>query len=305
VKNRHAIDDGHPPEQEAFSFLRVKVEVSFVLCIESQERNPIAGEQVSAGIRSHLHPIAVVGAGVEAPTRLWGWLFVFALRNVRVHARRPFRLGGPAVLSQRRRLQLRFSYPTAATREQAGPRHRQWRATLTDDAHKLAIVQESGLDPALGAILPLVGVVVGASLAGAVRYLLDQRAEQSRFRAAVWMLVDDLGRLRDILDVQAGTPGPLGVPQSSLHADPALRGWLRVELWSSQREVLARGLLAHEDVWNQIRWTMMSADILFRLYDAGPGGGGEAIMRRQATHDELASRVSATLTALEPFRQAG
>lgn len=178
-------------------------------------------------------------------------------------------------------------------------------ATLTDDAHKLAIVQESGLDPALGAILPLVGVVVGASLAGAVRYLLDRRAEQSRFRAAVWMLADDLGRLRDVVDINAGTPGPLGVPQSSLHADPALRGWLRVESWSSQREVLARGLLAHEDVWNQIRWTVMSADILFRLYDAGPGGGGEAIMRRQATHDELATRVSATLAALEPFRQTG
>lgn len=49
-------------------------------------------------------------------------------------------------------------------------------------------MQETGLDPTLGAILPLVGVIVGILLGGGVSYLIKRRDERREFRAVARLL---------------------------------------------------------------------------------------------------------------------
>lgn len=118
---------------------------------------------------------------------------------------------------------------------------------------------EAGLSAITSIILALAGVFLGAALGGLIRYLLDKATERAHFRAAVWMLSDDLGRMAAILDMSAGKPDPLGVTQSPLHADPTLTTWLESDAWNSERRTLARGLQRHQEIWDQLRWVAREA----------------------------------------------
>lgn len=151
--------------------------------------------------------------------------------------------------------------------------------------------------------LPLLGVLLGAVVAGGVRLLLDRRADRAHFRAAIWMLVDDLQRMHSVLDTEKGPRTPLGTPQSPLHADTRLFAWLRSEAWISQRETLARGLQSHPQEWDQLRFAMTQVDVLERLYEDHESGVDGDMLRRMATHDELGVRVSRLIAALEPHGQ--
>jgi hypothetical protein len=53
-------------------------------------------------------------------------------------------------------------------------------------------VRDGGLSPTLGAILPLVGVVLGALLSGGVQYALRRRDERAEVRAVTRILLNDL-----------------------------------------------------------------------------------------------------------------
>jgi hypothetical protein len=56
-----------------------------------------------------------------------------------------------------------------------------------------------GLDPTLGAILPLIGVLLGALAAGGVTYLLRLRDERTELRAIARVLIDELESTADYL----------------------------------------------------------------------------------------------------------
>jgi hypothetical protein len=163
---------------------------------------------------------------------------------------------------------------------------------------------QGGLDPTLAAILPLVGVAVGAALGGLARWFLDRGAESRRFKAAVWMLRDDLERMVKVLDPDQGPTGPLGVRRSELDADERLALWLTSAAWDTERSTLALGLQDHEDLWDEIRWTMLQAAVMRRLAADSAGRespDAEAITRRVATEDELLTRVRGVLHAVRAF----
>lgn len=46
----------------------------------------------------------------------------------------------------------------------------------------------AGLSPTLSVVIPLGAAFVGALAGGGARYLLDRRAENAEFRAAIWVI---------------------------------------------------------------------------------------------------------------------
>lgn len=126
---------------------------------------------------------------------------------------------------------------------------------------------EAGLPPLVIVLLPLIGAVVGAGLAGGVRYALDRRAESTDFRAAVRVLIDDLTQVRGVLDRAAGASDVLGVARSALELDPRLVSLLEVGAWKTERRLLSRGLIEHLPAWDAARWAVQSTATLRRLYE--------------------------------------
>ena len=60
-------------------------------------------------------------------------------------------------------------------------------------------MNESGLDPTLGAILPLVGVLLGVLAGGVVTFWLRRREQRAELRAVARLLVEDLVGTADYL----------------------------------------------------------------------------------------------------------
>jgi hypothetical protein len=65
-------------------------------------------------------------------------------------------------------------------------------------------VHPRGLDPTLGAVLPLIGVLLGAAAAGGLTYVMRRRDERGELRAVARVLVEELastaGYLLHVID---------------------------------------------------------------------------------------------------------
>jgi len=113
-------------------------------------------------------------------------------------------------------------------------------------APSLRLMSSASMDPTLAAILPLVGVVLGACLAGAARYVLDRRAESADVSAAVRVVREDLKRMRAVVAHRITEP---------LH--PQHAAWLLPQGWLTARASLARHL--DDSQWETLTLAMNSA----------------------------------------------
>jgi hypothetical protein len=102
----------------------------------------------------------------------------------------------------------------------------------------------AGLDPTLGAILPLLGVLLGVLATAGVTYSLRRRDERHELRAAARVLVADLAGTADYL----------------LHVIDARKwSWLpedaaasvNAEAWNQHRDLMARRLTDDGD-WQRV-----------------------------------------------------
>lgn len=157
-----------------------------------------------------------------------------------------------------------------------------------------------GLNPTEAVLLTLLGVIVGAMVTGVVRLVLDRRTERAEFTAAMWLLVDDLDRMAAVVDHPGGPSSSIGVARSELDADASLAAWLQSDTWRSERRTIARGLADDRDLWDQLRWAMLQADVLRRLAASRERGRGDAqaITRWIATEDEFRKRLTVVRAGL-------
>lgn len=86
-------------------------------------------------------------------------------------------------------------------------------------------MESDGLDPTLGAILPLIGVVLGVLGSGGINYFLNRRSEARGVRTMARLLVPELE------EISRGLEGALGVGK---HAAVASLPRARWELYESQ-----------------------------------------------------------------------
>lgn len=164
------------------------------------------------------------------------------------------------------------------------------------------LVDQPGPSLWITAGLPVLGVLLGAALAGGVRLLLDRRAEHARFRAAVWLLLDDLARMRAVLDPEVGPLSPLGTTRSELDHDLSRSAWLQSGAWENERATLALGLRRHRETWDRVRWTMMEVDVLLDLVPAQKTDvSAERVMRWVGTQEQLVRRIDDVTARLEPM----
>jgi hypothetical protein len=99
-------------------------------------------------------------------------------------------------------------------------------------------MKSAGLDPTLGAILPILGVIVGAALGGLARHILDQRAQRAALTAAVRVVRDDLRRIATVLEVPF-----------EQQLDPVIAAWLVPQGWPEIRLQLAR---LDDEAWKAV-----------------------------------------------------
>ena len=92
-----------------------------------------------------------------------------------------------------------------------------------------------GLDPTLGAILPLVGVVLGVLATAGVTYSLKRRDERHELRAAARVLVADLAATADYLLHIIDTRKWTWLPEDAA-ASVSAKGW------NQYRDLMARRL---------------------------------------------------------------
>lgn len=109
-----------------------------------------------------------------------------------------------------------------------------------------------GLDPTLGAILPLIGVALGVLLGGIARAYLDRvgehRSEQADMRAATRLIDEDLDRMLEALN--RIPPGGSKVVAGELARQP--------QSWETVRVTLARGLSPGQ--WDALRAAVYYAE---------------------------------------------
>lgn len=89
---------------------------------------------------------------------------------------------------------------------------------------------EEGLDPTLGAILPLVGVALGAVLGGLATYALKRRDERAEVRAIARVLLMELDTAEQILRWALDNKNFQGLDQLPL----------RSSTWETHRLLMAR-----------------------------------------------------------------
>ncbi len=93
---------------------------------------------------------------------------------------------------------------------------------------------QEGLDPTLGAILPLVGVLLGVALGGTVTYALKRRDEQAEVRAAARVLLTELEEAEKML--------AWGIEHVEYLDDVDRALPLHARTWEEHRLLLARHL---------------------------------------------------------------
>jgi hypothetical protein len=110
----------------------------------------------------------------------------------------------------------------------------------------------AGLDPTLGAILPMVGVALGALLGGVARYMLDRRNDTAEFVAAARVVRQELELIGSTLKTH---------PCGPLTSD--VRQWLQSQAWPSLSIRLARHL--DRDAFGTVCLAMAGADTMYRV----------------------------------------
>jgi hypothetical protein len=163
-------------------------------------------------------------------------------------------------------------------------------------------VKPQTLDPTLAAVLPLVGVVVGALLAVVARHFLDARSEQRQFErtaaaarrevlGAYRVIVDDFDRidgvLRSLLRAPQDRPLRVRASDASLLAgllDPA--GWREVKL------LLAREVTV--DDWIDLRQAAVQCSMV----------ATEIVLKQdfEVTFSELRPKIETAIRAVRKGR---
>jgi hypothetical protein len=101
-----------------------------------------------------------------------------------------------------------------------------------------------GLDPTLGAILPLVGVVFGVLGSGIVQWRLRRRDERLEFRAVARLLVEELSSTAEYVEGRMEQP-----PYAGITEDAAMS--VRRQLWEDHEVAVARHV-DDGDAWRTI-----------------------------------------------------
>lgn len=111
------------------------------------------------------------------------------------------------------------------------------------------------LDPTVGAVLPLVGVILGALAAAGTTYWLRRRDERRELRAVARLLVADLNSAADYLLYLIEAKQWARLPDD-------LAANVSRETWSQQRLLVARSLVSDAD------WRAVAA-----AFEVGPIAG--------------------------------
>lgn len=152
-----------------------------------------------------------------------------------------------------------------------------------------------GLGPTLSIVVPLLAAFFGATAGGLARLCLDRLSERAEFRAAVWVMGDDLGRLQAHLESRP--MNALGVRD---HPSPDGMAWEVLERWSpADRRVLARGLQSDPDTWIKLRAVAVHAPA-YRAVLANRHEGRDDALVRIVRDEQLTKSVAEALAALGP-----
>jgi hypothetical protein len=145
----------------------------------------------------------------------------------------------------------------------------------------------TGLDPLVGAVLPLLGVLLGALATGGVTYHVRRREERAEVRQTVRLLDLELIQLKVL--AQAGTTDD--------QPDEAARErFLRIPAtWESDRKVLARWLSDEE--WQALTVVIMDIQIVDELFASGGHSDG--------SHDAWAELGMSVARAHDLLRRHG
>ncbi len=152
-----------------------------------------------------------------------------------------------------------------------------------------------GLGPTLSVVVPLLAAFIGATAGGLARAWLDRRAQRAEFRAAVWVMGDDLGRLQAHL--QSRPMNALGRPDHPSAEGPA---WEALERWSpADRRVLARGLESDPNTWGKLRAVAVLAPA-YRAVLLGKNAGHDDALVRILRDEQLTESLADALASLKP-----
>jgi hypothetical protein len=163
----------------------------------------------------------------------------------------------------------------------------------------MGVAAAGGFGPTLSIVVPLLAAFIGATAVGVARYWLVRRSERAEFRAAVWVVGDDLGRLQ--AHFNARPTGPLGIaghPSVKGQAWSAPDGWLPAD-----RRVLARRLQADPGTWGKLRAVAVLAAEYRRLLllRADNQLSREDSTRAILLDDRLTEGVATCLNDLSPY----
>jgi hypothetical protein len=152
-----------------------------------------------------------------------------------------------------------------------------------------------GLGATLSIVVPLLAAFIGATAVGLARLWLDWLSERAEFRAAVWVMGDDLGRLQAHL--KSRPINALGVRD---HPSPDGIAWEVLERWSpADRRVLARGLQSDPDTWSKLRAVALLAPAYRAVLVSRYEGQDDALVRI-VRDEQLTKSVAEALAALGP-----
>jgi hypothetical protein len=188
-----------------------------------------------------------------------------------------------ACTAGRRDWQERGPPAGVASGSPAPPGRRRDQARASDDdsspsavyprLHVTLAPMDGGLDPTLAAILPLVGVLLGALLGGAANWLLKRRDERRESRSVARLIDDELRHCETLVSLNFRDP-----PLPSDWAPPR-------EVWNAHRLLLARHL--SDDDWDELLTTYQQVEMAGSLISLGVSG-----QEREKRVDWLIERIT-------------